>query len=103
MLPELHACEEAEDYFEALDVVFEPRVLAAHRLPLLRRFGELLVEIVDGRPGADEASLRAMARAALEETYGAARAGRPLVPAAAPACGGCALASACAPGVGDPT
>ncbi len=103
MLPELHACEEAEDYFGALGVAFEPRVLAAHRLPLLRRFGELLVEIADGQPGADEASLRALARAALQETYGAARAGRPLAPAATPACGGCALASACAPGARQPS
>lgn len=98
MLPELHACQEAEDFFEALGVAFEPGVLGAHRVAILRRFGELLVEIVDRCPGADEARLRAQARAALQEVYGAARAGLSLgQPAGAAACGGCALAAACGP------
>ncbi len=97
MIPELHACEEAEDFFAALDVPFEPPVLAAHRLPILRRFGDMLVEIVDRHPGADDATLRSLARAALQEAYHAERLGRPAHGrgAAAPACGGCALAGAC--------
>ncbi len=58
MIPELHGCEEAEDFFRALGVSFDPAALSAHRLPILRRFGELLVEIVDAHPGAEDARLR---------------------------------------------
>lgn len=98
MIPELHACEEAEDFFAALGVAYEAKVLAAHRLPVLHRFGEMLVDIVDRHPGADEATLRRLARAALQEAYHATRLGKP-APArsAAAACGGCALAAACGP------
>lgn len=99
MIPELHACEEAEDFFAALDVTFEPRVLEAHRLPVLRRFGDMLVEIVDRHPGADGGTLRSLARAALQEAYHAERLGRGVrgrEPAAG-GCTGCALVAACAP------
>jgi hypothetical protein len=96
MIPELQGCEEAEDFFRALGVSFDAAALSAHRLPILRRFGELLVEIVDGHPGANDATLRALARAALQETYHAARLGLALSRGApAAGCGGCALASAC--------
>ncbi len=97
MLPELHACEEAEDFFAALDVTFEAAVLGAHRVPILRRFGELLVEIADRHPGADDPTLRALARAALQEAYHAERLGRPgpRLDAPAAACSGCALVAAC--------
>lgn len=96
MIPELHACVEAEDYFAALGVTFDPAVLAVHRLPLLRRLGELLVEIADRHPGADEGTLRALARAGLQEAYHAARLGRTASrePAASP-CATCAVAAAC--------
>jgi nitrogenase-stabilizing/protective protein len=99
VIPELHACEEAEDYFAALQVSFEPPVLSAHRIPILKRFGDLLVEIVDRHPGADDGTLRSLARAALQEAYHAERLGRPAPgrSGAAPTCGGCALAAACAP------
>lgn len=99
MIPELHACEEAEDFFEALHVPFEAPVLSAHRLPILRRFGDMLVDIVDRHPGAEDATLRSLARAALQEAYHAERLGRPApgkTGAAASSCGGCALAAACA-------
>ncbi len=97
MIPELHACEEAEDYFAALDVAFEPPVLTAHRIPILRRFGEMLVDVVDRHPGADEATLRNLARAALQEAYHAERLGKPAPGrTGAASCGGCALAAACA-------
>ena len=67
------------------------------RVPILRRFGELLVDIVDRHPGADDATLRSLARAALQEAYHAERLGRPAaVKAGAASCGGCALAAACA-------
>lgn len=99
MIPELHACDEAEDYFAALDVPFEAPVLSRHRLPILRRFGDLLLEIVDRHPGADPGTLRSLARAALQEAYHAERLGLP-APGRSPAtasCGGCALAAACVP------
>jgi hypothetical protein len=98
MIPELHACQEAEDFFDALGVAFEPRVLEAHRLPILRRFGDLLVEIADRHPGADDARLRSLARAALEEAYHAERLGRRAAGprGGAATCTGCALAAACA-------
>ncbi len=103
MLPELNACEEAEDFFGVLEVRFDPGVLAAHRLAILRRFGELLVEISDRHPGAGEARLRPLVRAALQECYGAARMGLPLGgPQPAAACGGCALAAACGPAEAEP-
>ncbi len=96
MIPELHGCDEAEDFFRALGVPFDAAALAAHRLPILRRFGELLVQIVDAHPGADDRTLRALARAALQEAYHAARLGVTLSRGAPPAsCGGCALVSAC--------
>ncbi len=98
MIAELHACEEAEDYFAALDVAFDPPVLSAHRIPILRRFGDLLVEISDRNPGADDGTLRSLARAALQEAYHAERLGRPSPGrnGAVASCGGCALAPACA-------
>lgn len=108
MIPELHACEEAEDFFAALRVPFDTSVLASHRVPILRRFGEMLVDIVDRHPGADDATLRSLARAALQEAYHAERLGKPPLRApAATACGGCALVSACpteppGPAVVDP-
>jgi hypothetical protein len=96
MIPELHACEEAEDFFAALHVAFDPSVLAAHRVPVLRRFGDMLVDIVDRHPGADDGTLRSLARAALQEAYHAERLGTPPLRApGAAACGGCALVSAC--------
>jgi hypothetical protein len=102
MLPELHACEEAEDFFEALGVPFEPRVLQKHRLPILRRFGDALVAISDRHPGEREDILRGFVRAALREAYAGERDGIP-APASsardhAARCGGCALEPACGPG-----
>lgn len=96
MIPELQGCDEAEDFFRALGVWFDAAVLAAHRLPILRRFGEMLVELVDRHPGADDATLRALARAALQEAYHAERLGSATSrPAPAGSCGGCALSAAC--------
>lgn len=96
MIPELHACEEAEDFFEALHVPFDPPVLSTHRVPILRRFGEMLVDIADRHPGAEDATLRRLVRAALQEAYHAERLGKPPLRApGAAACSGCALVSAC--------
>jgi hypothetical protein len=98
MLPELHACEEAEDFFEALKVPFEPSVLAAHRLPILRRFGDALVAISDRHPGEREDILRGFIRGALREAYNGERDGIPPPEPRVKSCGACALAPACESG-----
>jgi nitrogenase-stabilizing/protective protein len=96
MLPELNACEEAEDFFQALGVPFEPRVLEAHRLPILRRFGDALLALADRHPGERDDILRGFVRAALREAYASERDGVPPAQARAQkSCGGCALAPAC--------
>ena len=100
MLPELQQCEEAEDFFEALHVQFDPKALDARRVMVMRRFGELLVSVVDRYPGAEDEVLRHMARAALQEAYAA-----PLQAerkGGAGGCGACALMDACGtPGPAD--
>ncbi len=102
MIPELNACEEAEDFFEALGLPFDPKVLAAHRLPILRRFGDALVAISDRHPGEREDILRGFIRGALREAYNGERDGIP-----APerkegkSCSGCALEPACDSGAMD--
>jgi hypothetical protein len=96
MIPELNACEEAEDFFEALGVPYDAKVLEAHRLPILRRFGDALVAISDQHPGEREDILRGFVRAALREAYRGERDGIPPAGrAAARSCGACALAPGC--------
>ena len=75
VLPELGGAEEAEDFFEALGVPFDPRVVASHRTPLLRLFGRAVAELdLAPRPG-DEEALRALLRRALREAHDAVAAG----------------------------
>lgn len=83
--PELADLREAEEFFEALGVRFEPRVLDAHRLQVMKAFG-LAAEpslAVDAEGGGAERR-RALARA-LREAYatfadGAPRACNPFAP-----------------------
>lgn len=98
MIPELNACEEAEDFFQALGVAYEPRILDAHRLPILRRFGDALLEISDRNPGEREDILRVFVRAALREAYKGERDGVPVAKREAKVrCGACFLAPSCGP------
>ncbi len=92
MLPELQGCEEAEDFFEALSVPFDPKALDGRRVVVLRRFGELLVDAIDRHPGAGNDDLRAIARAALQEALAAARGGADARPPPGRSCAACATA-----------
>jgi hypothetical protein len=70
-LPELAGAAEAEDFFEALGVAWDPRVLAAHRLQVMKLYGLAAASWLRANPEADEgARRRAMARA-LREAHGA--------------------------------
>ncbi len=68
-LPELEAAREAEDFFEALGVPFDPRVLAAHRLQVMKLFGLALAAWHDVNAGADARARRAAAAGALREAH----------------------------------
>ncbi|WP_242343318.1 nitrogenase-stabilizing/protective protein NifW [Anaeromyxobacter terrae] len=68
-LPELQDLEAAEDFFAALGVPFDPRVLAVSRLHVLRRFGLAMEASLRERPGASEGERRAELRAALREAH----------------------------------
>lgn len=70
-IPELAGLSEAEDFFEALGVRWEPRVVEAHRLHILRIFGLALEAWLDANPDADAAARRAAAAGALREAHAA--------------------------------
>ncbi len=64
---ELAGLSEAEDFFEALGVRYEPRVLDAHRLHVMRAYALARDSWLAANPEADaEARRRAMARALRE-------------------------------------
>jgi nitrogenase-stabilizing/protective protein len=62
-------CRDAEDYFRALDVDYDPRVLAVGRLHVLRLFGQELERIDAASPQPDPAARQRLYRAALEQAY----------------------------------
>jgi hypothetical protein len=66
---ELAGLGEAEDFFEALGVRFEPRVLAAHRLHVMKVFGLALESWLAANPGADAAARRQGMVRALREAH----------------------------------
>ena len=68
-IAELAGAREAEDFFEALGVPFEPRVLARHRLQVMKIFGLALQAWMGENPGADAATRRAAATGALREAH----------------------------------
>lgn len=68
-LPELEGAREAEDFFEALDVPFDPRVLAAHRLQVMKVFGLALESWLAVNPAAGPPARRAAAAGALREAH----------------------------------
>ncbi len=72
-IPELAGLVEAEDFFEALGVPYEPGVLAAHRLRVMKLFG-LAAETWLAADAADAATpdaRRAALARALREAYAA--------------------------------
>ncbi len=83
-LPELAGLVEAEEFFEALGVRYDPAVLASRRLQVLRRFGVAVEEFLRERPGASPGERRAALRSALREAHEACGDGA----AAAPLRGG---------------
>jgi nitrogenase-stabilizing/protective protein len=70
-LAELTGLTEAEEFFDVLGVPYEPRVLAAHRLHVLKVFGMALGAWLEANPGADPAARRAAAARALREAHAA--------------------------------
>jgi nitrogenase-stabilizing/protective protein len=68
-LPELAGASDAEEFFEALGVPFERRVLALHRLHVLKRFAEAAAAFRRDHPEASEPELRATLREALREAH----------------------------------
>ena len=68
-LPELAGAREAEDFFEALGVPFDPRVLAGHRLQVMKVFGLALESWLAANPASDARARRAAAAGALREAH----------------------------------
>lgn len=68
---ELAGLTEAEEFFEALGLRYDPRVLAAHRLQVLKVFGLALESFLEANPGADPPARRAAAARALREAHAA--------------------------------
>lgn len=68
-LPELEGAAEAEDFFEALGVPFDPQVLARHRLQVMKVFGLALEAWLAANPDGDARARRAAAAGALREAH----------------------------------
>ncbi|SBW24764.1 MULTISPECIES: nitrogenase-stabilizing/protective protein NifW [Protofrankia] len=66
-LAQFRRCGTAEDYFQALDVPFDPRVVAVNRLHILRHFSPAVARI-DAENSSPEDRLAAY-RAALVASY----------------------------------
>jgi hypothetical protein len=63
-IPELAGLAEAEEWFEALGVRCDPRVLDAHRLHIVKAFGLAARSWLDANPVAEASARRsALARA----------------------------------------
>ncbi|WP_029011747.1 nitrogenase stabilizing/protective protein NifW [Niveispirillum irakense] len=71
ILDELSRLSSAEDFFLHLNVPYDPAVVRVARLHIMRRMGQYLRgSDVDGDlTGADEAGLRDLCRAHLEQAY----------------------------------
>jgi hypothetical protein len=70
-VPELAGLSEAEEFFEALGVHFEPGVLSRHRLRIVKLFGMALSSWLAVNPSASAAERRAAAAGALREAHDA--------------------------------
>jgi hypothetical protein len=70
VVPELAGLAEAEDFFEALCVRYDPHVLDAHRLHVLKTFSLAFESWLGRNPDADEDVRRFAAARALREAHG---------------------------------
>ena len=68
-LPELAGLEDAEEFFEAFQVGYDPRILRTYRLHVLRRFGLCLEAFLAERPGATLGERRSAIRRLLREAH----------------------------------
>ncbi|HET8539433.1 MAG TPA: nitrogenase-stabilizing/protective protein NifW [Anaeromyxobacter sp.] len=68
---ELAGLSEAEEFFEALGVPFEPRVLDAHRLHVMKAFGLAIESWLATNPDADADARRRALAGALREAHAA--------------------------------
>ena len=69
LIPELDGLSEAEDFFEALHVPYDRRVLSRHRLHLVRVFGLALGSWLRSNPEATPRERRDAAVRALREAH----------------------------------
>lgn len=70
-VPELAGLAEAEDFFDALGVAGDARVLGAHRLQVLKVFGLAVESWLAANPGAGPDARRAALARALREAHAA--------------------------------
>jgi len=68
-VPELEGLESAEEFFAALGVPFDPRVLTVSRLHVMRRFGIAVEALLREQPGASAPERRDALRAALRDAH----------------------------------
>lgn len=71
VIDELRRLSAAEEFFAFLDVPYEPSVVQVARLHILRRMGQYLKqsEVDDAFAGMEDAGIRAVCRAHLEQAY----------------------------------
>lgn len=69
VLDELRTLSTAEDFFNFLEIPYDPLVLDVARLHILKRMGEYLRKNKAALGDADDAAARALCRAHLERAY----------------------------------
>lgn len=74
-LPELGEVERTEDFFEALGVSYDRRIVSAHRTQILRLFGKVVTALEATAPFLGEEGMRATLRGALRDAHDAVAAG----------------------------
>jgi hypothetical protein len=68
-IPELAGLDEAEEWFEALGVKFDPRILDAHRLHIVKAFGLAAQSWLEANPVSEAGVRRAALARALRAAY----------------------------------
>ena len=68
-IPELAGLGEAEEWFEALGVRCDPRILDAHRLHIVKAFGLAAGSWLESNPVAEASARRAALARALRAAY----------------------------------